>query len=51
MVVYECGNYDESDDPAKTCPFCDAEELDKQSKPYSTVTVNCPGWYEDGEEP
>jgi len=50
MVVYECGNWDNDEEPDE-CPLCGAEQRDEQPEPYSTVSVTCPGWYEDGEEP
>jgi len=46
MVIYKCGNWSEDEEPDE-CPLCGTEQRDEQHDPYSTVSVTCPGWYED----
>ena len=45
MVVYNCGNWDYED--KDECPLCGSEPLDEQPGPHNTVSVTCPGWYDD----
>lgn len=50
--VYNCGNFSEAGDPPETCPYCGA--LEREEEPdgkYNSISVTCPGWYEDGKEP
>lgn len=46
MIVYECGNFNEADDPPENCMYCGAVEREDQPERGSTVIIECPGWYD-----
>jgi hypothetical protein len=44
MFTYECGGFGKK----RRCEACGAPKADPQPGPTDTVTIDCPGWQDDG---